>query len=154
MNIRRYKSMPKRIKITIAPKIPSSSQIAARIISFCTSGIAESFWTLFPSPLPQNPPEPIAYNPCITWYPPSAICLSGWSHVTTRWIRKLSLEESCTKIITRKIPTATIPPTAILIKGFVFGCATKIIPHTIPATIIAVLKLSVKKNTLNEANPP
>ena len=41
-------------------KIPSSSQIIEKIMSFCASGTNPSFCTLFPIPRPKSPPEPIA----------------------------------------------------------------------------------------------
>ena len=48
----------------IAPNIPSSSQITAKIMSFCASGIKLIFCMLLPSPLPKKPPEPMAYRDC------------------------------------------------------------------------------------------
>ena len=51
------------IIIAIHPTNPNSSAIIAKIKSFCGSGIYKYFCVLFPSPTPNNPPEPIAYNP-------------------------------------------------------------------------------------------
>ena len=53
----------------IPPNNPSSSQIMEKIISFCASGRKPSFCILCPSPFPNIPPEPMAYNACRVWKP-------------------------------------------------------------------------------------
>ena len=57
-----YNSKNKKIKKP-APASPNSSQMIEKIMSFCASGTNPSFWIPLPSPLPNSPPEPIAYSP-------------------------------------------------------------------------------------------
>ena len=43
-----------------APISPNSSQMMAKIKSFCGSDTQRNFWVEFPSPTPNSPPLPIA----------------------------------------------------------------------------------------------
>ena len=57
------------------PTKPSSSANIANIKSFCGSDKYKYFCLLSHKPTPNNPPEPIAYNPCIVCHPsPVASC--------------------------------------------------------------------------------
>jgi hypothetical protein len=52
--------MQKRPIRNTAPIKPNSSQITAKIKSFCGSGKYKNFCLLSPSPRPKKPPDPIA----------------------------------------------------------------------------------------------
>ena len=63
INLNLQMSKRNTIMSPMPPKSPSSSHMIENIISFWASGINPSFWILCPSPLPNIPPEPIAYKP-------------------------------------------------------------------------------------------
>ena len=72
-------------KITIAhPTNPNSSDKIENIKSLCGSGMYKNFCLLSPSPAPNNPPEPIAYKLCTTWYPVPLASAHGSKNVCIR----------------------------------------------------------------------
>ena len=125
-------------------------------MSFCASGTLPSFWILFPSPLPKNPPEPIAYNAWIVWYPQLSAYSSGWSHTMIRLRRKLPLPSTLTVAFRKMTPitASAITTPAIIIKILISGWATKISPAVIQKIIIAVLRLSVNTYAASASPPP
>ena len=71
-------------KIIVAPKKPSSSDIAAKIKSVCFSGKKASWvWIPFPNPLPKNLPEPTEIIAWILLYPAPLGSLPGFKNALT-----------------------------------------------------------------------
>lgn len=54
----------KRIMSTVAPVNPNSSASTAKIESPIGSGKKLNFWTLWPNPRPNIPPDPMAIKDC------------------------------------------------------------------------------------------
>ena len=67
---------------TTHPTNPNSSAIIENIKSLCASGKYQYFCVLFPSPTPNNPPDPIAYKLCIICHPEPCVSANGFKNVT------------------------------------------------------------------------
>ena len=88
------------------------------------------------------------------WYPPSEAWSSGFSHTRILRRRKFSLVASAIPSIFTPTRITASPAITMAIKGFVFGCTTNTMMHEIPITIMAVLRLSVRKRTQAAEKPP
>ena len=65
------------------PTNPNSSAKTEKIKSLCGSGKYKYFCLLNPRPVPNNPPEPIAYKLCITCHPLPKVSFHGSKNVVT-----------------------------------------------------------------------
>ena len=128
-------------KITnIQPKNPNSSAKTANIKSFCGSGKYKYFCLLFPSPKPNNPPEPIAYKLCVICQAsPVKFASSKCSQV---WILEVLKSSAPPEVeaFNKKPKTPIIPTKALAKKYFKLVPATNIWTSVIAQIIKVALK--------------
>ena len=105
------------------------------------------FCLLCPNPTPNSPPEPIAYNPCITCHPPSVASDHGSKNVVNLVKRKSPFPVTCASISIPKIPNEPSETPAVK-KYLNLVPAINIIIDIIPIIIIEALKWSCIKNNM------
>ena len=67
MRMPAHSRTPNPISTTRVPRSPSSSPITAKMKSEWAFGRKSHFARLVPSPVPSQPPDPIAISPWISW---------------------------------------------------------------------------------------
>ena len=102
---------------------------------------------LSPNPVPNNPPEPIAYKLCTTCQPSPLMSANGFINVVSLAKRKLPFSAL---VASSNIPaTATEPPVIPIVrKCFSFAPAINIIIDIIETMTIEALKWSCIKNNI------
>ena len=128
---------------TTQPTKPSSSANIANMKSFCGSETYKYFCLLSPNPTPNNPPEPIAYRPCMVCQPVPVGSCQGSKKVSILPNLKLdsyAASPAVAKYTARAVPP--IPPTIapLAIKYNNLHPATIIITNVINAITIPTLK--------------